>query len=204
MVTQDGSPYGTGQAKRNPALDYRRLLAALSGRASRLGSRDPEGAAQEVFRRSIENAKSSRAIGYYFADEVQVELQEADWSLEQLLAWVHAVLWNVVREELSRARFQREVHDAGESIAVDPGEDPLEVLIRRELQEVARGCFQKLAVEQQKALKLRAEGLKYREIAERLGENSNTVATWISRGLQALGGCMRRRTTASVAPRSGR
>jgi DNA-directed RNA polymerase specialized sigma24 family protein len=40
---------------------------------------------------------------------------------------------------------------------------------------------------------MRVEGLKYGEIASRLGVNENTVATWISRGIRELGRHVRQR-----------
>src|SRR5882724_6141151 len=83
---------------------YRRLAAALASRAMRLGSRDPEGAAQEALRRSIENPKSQAAVNYHFAENPVVG-GEPEWGLDQLLAWLHGVLQFVVREEQSRMAF---------------------------------------------------------------------------------------------------
>jgi DNA-directed RNA polymerase specialized sigma24 family protein len=40
---------------------------------------------------------------------------------------------------------------------------------------------------------MRVEGLKYGEIAARLGVNENTVATWIGRGIRELAQRVRRR-----------
>ena len=41
---------------RDAISDYRRLLNALGSRARRMGSRDPESAAQETLKRSLEHA----------------------------------------------------------------------------------------------------------------------------------------------------
>src|SRR5689334_5254886 len=86
--------------------EYRRLLAALGSRARRLGSRDPEGAAQEALKRSIENSKSRDAVEFYFGEAV---FAQPEWPLDQLLAWLHAVLRNVIREERERASYRREM-----------------------------------------------------------------------------------------------
>jgi DNA-directed RNA polymerase specialized sigma24 family protein len=45
---------------------------------------------------------------------------------------------------------------------------------------------------------MRASGLKYGDIAERLGVSENTVATWVSRGIRTLAQSVRRR----MQPRS--
>jgi DNA-directed RNA polymerase specialized sigma24 family protein len=38
------------------------------------------------------------------------------------------------------------------------------------------------------------DGLKYGQIARRLGVNENTVATWVSRAIRELGRRIRKRT----------
>ena len=43
-------------------------------------------------------------------------------------------------------------------------------------------------------LRMRVGGMKYNEIAMRLGVNENTVATWISRGVKDLAQFVRKRT----------
>ena len=54
-------------------------------------------------------------------------------------------------------------------------------------------CFPKLDREHRQVLTMRVDGLKYGEIASRLGVNENTVATWISRGIRELGRHVRQR-----------
>ena len=101
----------------------------------------------------------------------------------------------VVREERSRAAYKRESPlDGVAAQPPDPAGDPLETLIRSELQHIMKDCFLSLDREQHAVLQLRAGGLKYKEIGARLGVNENTVATWISRGIQALGRCVRRKS----------
>src|SRR5438132_7840197 len=92
---------------RNAASDYRRLLATLTSRAGWLGSRDPEGAAQEALKRSLENDSSQSAVEYYFSQDPSDRLQPPEWPLHQLLGWLHGVLRYVVREEHNRASSRR-------------------------------------------------------------------------------------------------
>src|SRR6185437_14194369 len=113
MQSQTGSPT-TGElapaaAAREQGTEYRRLLAILASRAQRLGSRDPEAAAQEAFKRSWENATSQPAVAFYFCQTLPTGADIPPWSLDQLLAWLHAVLRYVVWEERSRAGFRLEV-----------------------------------------------------------------------------------------------
>ncbi|MGA7239973.1 MAG: RNA polymerase sigma factor [Bryobacteraceae bacterium] len=198
MSPQAGPPVAGERLPKPPARDaaseYRRLLATLAAKARWLGSRDPESAAQETLTRSIENPVSHLAVEYYFGQDSPGALHVPDWPLDHLLAWLHAVLRYVVREERSRAGFQREA-PASESYLdpADPAASPLEAMIEQELRAIIVNCFPKLDREQRQVLTMRVDGLKYGEIASRLGVNENTVATWISRGIRELGRHVRQR-----------
>jgi RNA polymerase sigma factor (sigma-70 family) len=176
------------------ANEYRRLVVMLAAKARCLGSRDPESAAQETLTRSLENPASLGAIEYYFSPHSPNGLKLPDWPLDHLLAWLYAVLRYVVSEERSRAGFQRET-PMGESYMdpADPSADPLEAMIQRELRSIVVDCFPNLERKQRQALAMRVDGLKYHEIASRMGVNENTVATWVSRGLRELGRQVRQR-----------
>jgi RNA polymerase sigma factor (sigma-70 family) len=75
----------------------------------------------------------------------------------------------------------------------DPATGPLEAMIEQELRAIVVDCFPKLDREQRQVLTMRVDGLKYGEIASRLGVNENTVATWVSRGIRELGRQVRQR-----------
>lgn len=204
-----GSSYGMALA-RDASSDYRRLLAALGSRARWLGSRDPESAAQETLARSLGYPNSQAAIEYYFSEQLEPGVPEPDWPLDQLLAWLHGVLNYVVREEHNRASSRREILlSGGETTGSewsapldppDPAPDQLDALIQKELQQIVLECLPGLDPDYRAVLKLRAQGLKYEEIATRLGTNENTVATWVSRGIKSLGQCVRRRTQLGAKP----
>ena len=192
MRPQGGPPVAGERLPKPPARDavseYRRLLATLAAKARWLGSRDPESAAQETLTRSLKNPTSHQAVEYYFSQDPPDGLNIPDWPLDHLLAWLHAVLRYVVREERSRTGFHREV-PVGESYLdpADPATGPLEMMIEQELRAIVVDCFPKLEREQRQVLTMRVDGLKYGEIASRLGVNENTVATWVSRGIRELG-----------------
>ncbi len=186
-------PTAGGRSARDPVCDYRRLASVLASRARRLGSRDPESAAQEALRRSLENAKSQAAIEYYFDGEAPGAIPPPDWPLDQLLAWLHGVLQNVVREERDRLGFRRELSAFPVADPADASPGALDALVERETRVVVAECFATLDRDYRDVLTLRLEGLKYGEIARRLGVNENTVATWVSRGIRELGRRIRKR-----------
>lgn len=180
----------------DPVSDYHRLASALASRAARLGSRDPESAAQEALRRSLENRKSQTAVTHYFGEESPAGAAP-EWPLDQLLAWLYGVLHYVVREEQSRVGFRREVPAISISEPADTLPDALEGMIRRETRGIVADCFAALDRDHRDVLTLRMDGLKYGEIARRMGINENTVATWVSRGIRELGRRIRKRMDAS-------
>lgn len=187
---------------RDAIADYRRLLNALGSRARRMGSRDPESAAQETLKRSLEHSLSQSAIEYYFSEELPAEAEPPAWPLDQLMAWLHGVLRFVVLEEHNRGSNRRELtagmaEDSSYGNRLnhaDPAPDQLDALIQKELQQIVVECMPALDADYQRVLKMRAGGLKYGDIALRLGVSENTVATWVSRGIRTLAQCVRRRT----------
>ena len=185
-------PQAGAQLARDPVSDYRRLASALASRAARLGSRDPESAAQEALRRSLENCKSQPAVAYYFGEDPPVGAAP-EWPLDQLLAWLHGVLQYVVREEQSRAGFRREVSAISIAEPADSSADALEGMIQQETQAMVADCFATLDRDYRSVLTLRMDGMKYGEIARHMGVNENTVATWMSRGIGELGRRIRKR-----------
>ena len=187
---------------RDAVSDYRRLLNALGSRARRMGSRDPESAAQETLKRSLEHALSHSAIEYYFSEELPGDASPPAWPLDQLMGWLHGVLNFVVLEEHNRVSNRRELpagRTENDSVTdrldrADPAPDQLDALIQKELQQIVLECMPALDADYRRVLKMRADGLKYGDIAQRLGVSENTVATWVSRGIRTLAQCVRRRT----------
>jgi RNA polymerase sigma factor (sigma-70 family) len=182
-------------AVRDATSEYRKLVAALAARAARLGSRDGEGAAQEALKRSLANDVSRAAVEYFFHEQPPAAVGAPAWPLEQLLAWLHGVLRFVVSEERARVSYHRETQ-VGDINTIEPRDasaDQLTILIEDQLQTIVRECLSSLDDEYRRVLILRTKGLKYTEIAARLGVGENTVATWVRRGTRAAAQQIRER-----------
>lgn len=108
-----------------------------------------------------------------------------------LRGWVFRVAHNLARDEHRRRRRQpSQPLDDGLSNA-DPRATPEQQLIVRERTRRLGKALARLPVHQQECLHLRAEGLRYREIAEVLGAGVSTVAEWVQQALKTLGKEMR-------------
>jgi len=102
---------------------------------------------------------------------------------ENLRGWVFRVAHNLAMNELSRAG--KADADAPVSEA-DPAGDPEQALLRKERMRRMRAAIGKLPRRQQECLHLRAEGLRYREIAQVLGIGISSVAESVQRALETL------------------
>jgi RNA polymerase sigma factor (sigma-70 family) len=166
------------------ATEYQRIVTALTSRAARLGSRDPEGAAQEAVRRSLAHADARTALEYFFHEGHSPDPAEPAWSLLQLLGWLHGVLRFVVLEERARVGTRREIPTLPEDLLdiADPSVNQLEQAIATEQRAMVQACLSTLSENYRSTLLLRMRGESYAEIAERLRVNEKTVATWVRRG----------------------
>ncbi len=70
-------------------------------------------------------------------------------------------------------------------------------MVERETRAIVDTCFASLDREYREVLTLRMGGMKYGEIAQRMGTNENTVATWVSRGIREVGRRIRARMDGS-------
>ena len=100
-----------------------------------------------------------------------------------LRGWVFRVAHNLAVNELSRARAADDEPPVSEP---DPSGDPEQILIRKEQMDRMRAAVRALPKRQQECLHLRAEGLRYREIAQVLGIGISSVAQSVQRALDTL------------------
>jgi RNA polymerase sigma-70 factor, ECF subfamily len=102
---------------------------------------------------------------------------------ENLRGWVFRVAHNLAMNELTRAGSADGETPVSEA---DPAGDPEQVLLHKERMRRMRTAIRMLPRRQQECLHLRAEGLRYREIAQALGIATSSVAESVQRALETL------------------
>jgi RNA polymerase sigma-70 factor, ECF subfamily len=112
-------------------------------------------------------------------------------SRSNVRGWLFRVAHNLARDEHRRKqrRPSEPLVDAHESSTTGQHarSTPEQELIAREQVRRLEAALAQLPANQRHCLHLRAEGLKYREIAEVLGAGVSTVAEWVQQALKSLG-----------------
>ncbi len=109
---------------------------------------------------------------------------------QNLHGWLFRVVHNQALKRLSRnERRGRVVDSVVDEIEVhpDPNPTPEEQVAFRQQQARLLAALQALPARDRQCLSLRAEGLRYREIAEILGISLGSVCTSLTRSLARLG-----------------
>lgn len=106
-----------------------------------------------------------------------------------LRAWLYRVAHNLGRNTQTAFRSSRTDLLADVTVAGDPAShaaSPEEQLLSEERSRMVREAMHRLSAAQRDCLVLRAQGLKYREIAEVLNLAVSTVGENVQRGLDKL------------------
>jgi len=111
-------------------------------------------------------------------------------DIENVRAWIFRVAHNLAIDE-QRKRGPLEFLDAETWEVVgkespDPAPDVEQTILEREKQARLLRALSKLSPQERHCLNLRAEGLRYREIAEVLGIRIPTVVTFLTRGIKKI------------------
>lgn len=101
-----------------------------------------------------------------------------------LRGWVFRVAHNLALKQRRRARPDSLDWAAAE--AVDPAPNPEDRLARSQVEERVNAVVRALSEPDRRCLSLRAEGLRYREIAEVLGISLGGVAQSLARSLDRI------------------
>lgn len=191
------------------AIRFQERLAILAGAASegdRLSvSTEVEGEIISLFERLRD-----RLLRYLISVGLPVQegeeiVQEAFLALFRHLrankprtnldAWLFRVAHNLALKRRDQARKSLEISsDIGlnEDYASDPTPTAETNLVQLQTQERLRLLIRNLPEQDQRCLSLRAEGLRYREIAEVLGMSLGSVSISLARSLARLGRAIER------------
>jgi RNA polymerase sigma-70 factor (ECF subfamily) len=109
---------------------------------------------------------------------------------DNLRGWIFRVAHNIGVNELKRRKYlapsnSRQGTDIS-TLSIDPAPNPEERLLRKERMARTHEAISALSGRQKQCLYLRAEGFRYREIAELLGITVSTVAEMLHRAIQRL------------------
>jgi RNA polymerase sigma-70 factor (ECF subfamily) len=111
-----------------------------------------------------------------------VTLQKGD-AIQNHRAWVFRVAHNLGLNARTR---RRETVPADEIRTLDAGTDPEARAIAADRDARLRSALEELSPQQRQCLHLRAEGLRYHEIASVLGVTTSTVNEFVRRGISKL------------------
>jgi RNA polymerase sigma-70 factor (ECF subfamily) len=107
-------------------------------------------------------------------------------SRDSLPAWLFRVAHNLsLKRRLALSRMSGTDEQAAPQV-LDPAPNPEDQFAFRQRQDRLRSAYRALAQADRQCLYLRAEGLRYREIAEVLGISVGSVANSLARSLARL------------------
>jgi RNA polymerase sigma-70 factor (ECF subfamily) len=133
-----------------------------------LRDHDAEEVAQEVFLALFQHLKMGRAR-------------------HNLRGWIFRVAHNLGLRRRNNARRAATPEDDGIfQRQIDPGPNPEQIVSARQRQQKLLAIFRGLPEQDRCCLHLRAEGLRYRDIAEALGISLGSVAQSLARSLEKL------------------
>jgi RNA polymerase sigma-70 factor (ECF subfamily) len=112
-------------------------------------------------------------------------------SSHNLRSWIFRVAHNLGLKQrnskLKRAQCVMATSDDLAYLPIDPRPNPEEQLLNKDRQERLRAVLDALPERDRWCLSLRAEGLRYREIAQVLGISLGAVSLMLGRSLARLG-----------------
>ena len=103
-------------------------------------------------------------------------------SRSNLRAWLFRVAHNLALKKRQRTRPAEEIGDS----LVDPGPNPEDQCVASQTQQRMMAALRAMPEQDRRCLSLRAEGLRYREIAGILDMSLGAVALALSRGLERI------------------
>ncbi|MFZ3340756.1 MAG: sigma-70 family RNA polymerase sigma factor [Terriglobales bacterium] len=150
----------------------------------------------EQFRNPLLRYALSFGIPVHDSEEIVQEVflalfrhLQARGSRKNLRGWIFRVAHNLALKKRSLNRRSQLQNASGESAAAeqsDPSPDPEEQLSNAQRRRLLLAVVKALPLADQNCLRLRAEGLRYREIASVLGMSLGAVSISLTRSLGRL------------------
>jgi RNA polymerase sigma-70 factor (ECF subfamily) len=150
----------------------------------------------EQFRDPLLRYALSFGIGMHDAEEVIQEVflslfrhLQSGRSRKNLRGWIFRVAHNLALKQRYANQGLRDRTESGETIAqaqFDPAPNPEEHLSNAQRRRLLLAVVDALPEAEQNCLRLRAEGLRYREIAAVLGISLGSVSNLLTRSIQRL------------------
>jgi RNA polymerase sigma-70 factor (ECF subfamily) len=107
-------------------------------------------------------------------------------AIQNTRAWVFRVAHNLGLNLRARQECGVPFEPELECCLPAPGKDPEQALLERERMARLRNAIAGLSVQQKSCLFLRAEGLRYQEIAQVIGVGTSTVGEFLRRAITRL------------------
>ncbi len=107
-------------------------------------------------------------------------------EIQHVRAWLYAVAHNWSLNQIAREPAGAETPVDWERVLPARGPDPEQTLLDQERFERLHEAMGTLSKQQRACLHLRAEGLRYREIAEVIGISRSAVCEFLRRGISRL------------------
>jgi len=107
-------------------------------------------------------------------------------SIQNPRAWIFRVAHNLAATQHATAERWMPLEPEMEAALTDSGLGPERGAIQRQRAARLSAALAELSPQQRKCLYLRAEGLRYREIAETIGVGISTVSQFLTRAIARL------------------
>jgi RNA polymerase sigma factor (sigma-70 family) len=136
--------------------------------------------------RYLARLTGDRDLAADVAQEAFVRLLEREPPPEAVRPWLFRVATNLVRDTGRRTRRRQVLAMDGRAPAAhgDPPPAPDQHMDRDRCRRLVRTALDELTPKERKALLMREEGFRHREIAEALGTTTGSVGTLLSRAIR--------------------
>jgi RNA polymerase sigma-70 factor, ECF subfamily len=184
----------------SPKSDIDLYLGTVAATKHRSGPSEAEGVVLDLFDRfhnRLLRYVLSLGLSTHDSEEIVQEVflslfrhLQLGRSRKNLRGWVFRVAHNLALKQRSACQRLQDSVESNASLLerpLDPGLNPEEQVIWGQRQERLLAVLRALPEKDQHCLRLRAEGLRYREIAEILGISLGAVSISLARSLTRLG-----------------